>query len=64
MEQPTLLNDRYRLLEPLGSGGMAVVYKAMDTMLERVVSVKILKEDYAKDEDFRERFKQEAKAAA
>ena len=57
MEQPTLLNDRYRLLEPLGSGGMAVVYKAMDTMLERIVSVKILKEDYAKDEDFRERFR-------
>ena len=64
MEQPTLLNNRYRLLEPLGSGGMAVVYKAMDTMLERVVSVKILKADYAKDEDFRERFKQEARAAA
>jgi serine/threonine-protein kinase len=64
MEQATLLNNRYRLLEPLGSGGMAVVYKAMDTMLERIVSVKILKEDYAKDEDFRERFRQEAKAAA
>ncbi len=64
MEQSILLNNRYRLLEPLGSGGMALVYKALDEMLERVIAVKILREDYAKDEDFRERFKQEAKAAA
>jgi serine/threonine protein kinase len=63
-ENATYLNDRYRLLQPLGSGGMALVYKAMDEMLERVVAVKILREDYAQDPDFRERFKQEAKAAA
>jgi len=64
MDYSTLLNDRYRILEPLGSGGMALVYKAIDEMLERIVAVKILREDYARDEDFRERFKQEAKAAA
>ncbi|MEA3326374.1 MAG: protein kinase [Chloroflexota bacterium] len=64
MEQMTLLNNRYKLLQPLGSGGMAVVYKAVDEMLERTVAVKFLREDYAKDSAFRERFKQEAKSAA
>ena len=64
METNLLLNNRYRLLEPLGSGGMAVVFKAHDEMLERTVAVKVLKEDYASDPNFRERFKQEAKAAA
>lgn len=64
MEETALLNNRYRLLQPIGSGGMAVVFKAMDEMLERTVAVKILKEDYAGDEEFRERFKQEARAAA
>lgn len=64
MDETTLLNRRYRVLNPAGTGGMAIVFKAIDEMLERTVAVKILKEDYAKDEDFRERFKQEAKSAA
>jgi len=64
MDENTLLNERYKLLHPIGSGGMAVVYKALDEMLERIVSVKILREDYSNDRDFLERFKQEAKAAA
>jgi len=64
MTDSNLLNDRYRLISPIGSGGMAVVHKAYDEMLERTVAIKILKEDYASDLEFRERFKQEAKAAA
>jgi eukaryotic-like serine/threonine-protein kinase len=64
MEETALLNNRYRLLHPQGTGGMAVVFKAIDEMLERTVAVKILKEDYAAEEDFRDRFRQEAKSAA
>lgn len=64
MEETTLLSGRYKLLNPIGSGGMAVVYKALDEMLERIVSVKILREDYSNDSEFLERFRQEAKAAA
>jgi len=64
IDERTLLNNRYKLLQPLGSGGMAVIYKALDQMLERIVAVKILREDYASDLGFVERFKQEAKAAA
>lgn len=64
MEMPSLLNDRYQLQETLGTGGMAVVYKARDLMLERNVAVKVLREDFSKDPAFRERFRQEARAAA
>jgi len=59
-----LLNNRYELLEPLGTGGMAQVYRARDHMLERFVAVKVLRANYASDEDFQARFRQEAKAAA
>jgi serine/threonine protein kinase len=64
MEEPILLNKRYQLLEPLGKGGMAVVYRARDLMLERLVAVKVLREDFSGDPAFQERFRQEAKAAA
>lgn len=64
MNEPTLLNDRYQIEGRLGSGGMAVVYRARDLMLERTVAVKILREDYSSDPAFRQRFHQEAKAAA
>ncbi len=61
---PTLLNQRYQLLNPLGRGGMALVYRARDLMLERTVAVKILRGDFTDDPLFRERFRQEAQAAA
>ncbi len=64
MAEIALLNNRYQLESPLGNGGMAVVYKARDHMLERTVAIKVLREDYSRDIAFRERFRQEAKAAA
>ncbi len=59
-----VLNDRYQLIHPLGTGGMAVVYKATDLMLERTVAIKVLKEDNTQDATFRANFRQEARAAA
>jgi serine/threonine protein kinase len=64
MEEPKLLINRYQLLEPIGKGGMAFVYRARDQLLERLVAVKVLREDYSRDPAFQERFRQEAKAAA
>jgi len=60
----TVLDGRYELLEILGTGGMAVVYKARDNRLNRLVALKILKEDLALDSDFRRRFKTESQAVA
>ncbi len=64
MPDPILLNERYQLEERLGSGGMSFVYKAYDLTLERSVAIKILRENYSGDPEFRSRFHQEAKAAA
>ena len=58
------LNNRYRVLAQIAGGGMAVVYKAHDTVLNRVVAVKVLRDTFAQDVDFRARFQREAQAAA
>jgi serine/threonine-protein kinase len=64
MAETRLLNNRYEVIGQIGKGGMAVVYRARDQMLERQVAVKVLREDYSRDPTFQERFRHEAKAAA
>jgi serine/threonine-protein kinase len=59
-----VLDGRYEILEIIGVGGMAVVYKAIDHRLNRLVAVKILKDDYLNDADFRRRFHGESQAVA
>jgi eukaryotic-like serine/threonine-protein kinase len=60
----TLVDDRYELRALTGSGGMADVFLAYDRVLDRDVALKLLKDHYAKDEEFVERFRREAKSAA
>ena len=62
--EPVMLNDRYRLLKLIGSGGMAVVYRGVDTLLQRQVAVKVLREGFASDPAFLARFQRESRAAA
>lgn len=59
-----MLDNRYEILERIGTGGMAIVYKAKCHRLNRLVAVKILKSDLAQDEDFRRRFNAESQAVA
>lgn len=59
-----MLDDRYEILEVIGVGGMAVVYKAMCHRLNRLVAIKILKDEYSHDEEFRRRFHGESQAVA
>jgi len=64
MMEDVKLNQRYRLLTCIGSGGMAMVYKGLDVLLERRVAVKVLRQRFASDPEFLERFQREARAAA
>ena len=59
-----MLDNRYEILEVIGTGGMAVVYKARCHRLNRLVAIKILKDDNLGDEDFRRRFHAESQAVA
>jgi eukaryotic-like serine/threonine-protein kinase len=60
----TILGGRYRLVELLGQGGMARIYRAHDNQLDRFVAVKLLRPEYGRDPDFGSRFRHEARAAA
>jgi eukaryotic-like serine/threonine-protein kinase len=64
MEEGAVLNNRYQLLERIGTGGMADVFRARDLMLERTVAIKVLHEHYTEEKGFQERFRMEARAAA
>lgn len=59
-----VLDSRYQLIEQIGSGGMAVVYRAVDNRLNREVAVKIMRAELAKNEKFRHRFQTESQAIA
>ncbi|MEJ2013548.1 MAG: protein kinase [Anaerolineales bacterium] len=62
--QPTMLGGRYQIIEPLGQGGMATVFHARDLNLQRDVALKILRDSVIDEPGFRDRFLQEARAAA
>ncbi|MCF3942480.1 Stk1 family PASTA domain-containing Ser/Thr kinase [Oceanobacillus alkalisoli] len=63
MRQGHLLNERYKIIKKIGSGGMAEVYLARDTILERDVAIKALRSEYINDTEFITRFDREAQAA-
>jgi serine/threonine protein kinase len=64
MAENPVLKDRYRLIEQIGAGGMAVIYKAQDMELGRLVAVKVLRPSLVGDPEFLMRFRREAQAAA
>lgn len=59
-----ILAGRYELIEKIGEGGMAIVYKGKDILLNRYVAIKILRLEYTKDEQFIDNFRKESQAAA
>ncbi|MEA2548252.1 MAG: eukaryotic-like serine/threonine-protein kinase, partial [Chloroflexota bacterium] len=58
-----ILGGRYRLVELLGQGGMARIYRGHDNQLDRDVAIKLLRPEYGRDPDFSSRFRQEAQNA-
>ena len=64
MEEKRILANRYELIQKIGTGGMAVVYQAHDTALDRQVAVKLLRDEYIDNPDFIRQFQREAKAVA
>ena len=64
IKEGILLGGRYEIIDKIGSGGMANVYKAIDRVLNRYVAVKVLKKEFREDENFVKKFRSEAQAAA
>ena len=59
-----ILGNRYEIIEKIGNGGMATVYKAKCHVLNRYVAVKVLRDEFTTDEEFIKRFRIEAQSAA
>ena len=59
-----VLGGRYEIVEQIGGGGMALVYKAKCRLLDRFVAIKILREEFVNDEEFVKKFRRESQAAA
>ena len=59
-----IIGNRYEILTKIGCGGMATVYKARDSVLNRNVAIKVLREEFTTDDEFIKRFNIEAQAAA
>jgi serine/threonine-protein kinase len=64
LESGNIIANRYEIIEKIGQGGMAIVYKTKDLKLEREVTFKVMREEYTEDEDFIKRFNIEARSAA
>lgn len=60
----SVIGNRYKIIEKIGNGGMATVYKSLDQILNRYVAVKVLREEFTTDEEFIKRFNAEAQSAA
>ena len=60
----TMLGNRYEIIEKVGEGGMAIVYKAKCHLLNRFVAIKVLRDEFTEDEDFIRKFRRESQAAA
>ena len=62
--EDSVIGNRYKIIEKIGNGGMATVYRALDQILNRYVAVKVLREEFTTDEEFIRRFNAEAQSAA